>query len=47
MNLGTATVKIENYAFDLTVPLFQVRINMPTYTTTLTAESAGEAPNNL
>ena len=47
MNLGTATVKIENYAFDLSVPLFQFRINMPTYTTTLTAESAGEPPNNI
>ena len=44
MNLGTATVKIENFTFDLSVPLFQFRVNMPTYTTTLTAESAGLEP---
>jgi hypothetical protein len=47
MNLGTATVKIENYTFDLTVPLFQFQVHMPTYTSTLPAESAGEAPNNI
>lgn len=47
MNLGTATVKIENFTFDLSVPLFQFRVNMPTYTTTLTAESAGLAPDPI
>ena len=47
MNLGTATVKIENYSFDLSVPLFQVRINMPAYMTTLTAESAGMEPDDI
>ena len=47
MNLGTATVKIENFTFDLSVPLFQFRVNMPTYTTTLTAESAGLEPDPI
>lgn len=47
MNLGTATVKIENFTFDLNVPLFQFRVNMPTYTTTLTAESAGLEPDPI
>ena len=47
MNLGTATVEIENFTFDLNVPLFQFRVNMPNYATTLTAESAGEAPDPL
>lgn len=47
MNLGSATVKIENYTFDLSVPLFQMRINMPAYDTTLTAESAGQEPADI
>ncbi len=47
MNLGTATVQIQNFTFDLSVPLFQFRVNMPTYTTTLTAESAGLEPDPI
>lgn len=44
MNLGTATVSIINYDFTLSVPFFRKTLRMPSYRTTLTAESAGEAP---
>ncbi len=44
VNLGTATVTIQNYQFSLSVPLFQRTLNMPAYATTLTAESAGQEP---
>ena len=44
MNLGTATVSIINYDFTLSVPFFRQTLRMPAYRTTLTAESAGEAP---
>jgi TadE-like protein len=47
MNLGTATVSIENYTFDLGIPFIGRRLTMPTYTTTLTAESAGEEPDPI
>lgn len=47
MNLGTATVSIQNYTFDLNVPFLQRTLNMPTYTTTLTAESAGVSPSPI
>jgi Flp pilus assembly protein TadG len=47
MNLGTATVTIQNYAFSLNVPVFGRTINMPAYTTTLTAESAGTEPDPI
>ena len=46
MNLGTATVTID-YTFDLTLPLFSREITMPAYSTTLTAESAGEIPPDV
>jgi Flp pilus assembly protein TadG len=46
-NLGTATVTIENYTFDLSVPFVSRTLNMPTYSTTLTSESAGEEPDPL
>lgn len=46
-NLGTVTVSIESYEFDLLVPYFKVQLNMPHYTTTLTAESAGEEPDDI
>lgn len=46
-NLGTVTVTIENYQFNLQVPYFQVGIDLPDYTTTITAESAGEEPEAL
>ena len=47
MNLGTATVTIQNYTFDLSIPFLGRTLNMPAYTTTLTAESAGEAPDPI
>ena len=46
MNLGTATVTIE-YSFTINVPLFSRTITMPKYSTTLSAESAGEIPGNI
>ena len=47
MNLGTASVSIENYTFNLSIPLMHRTLTMPHYVTTLTAESAGEKPNDL
>lgn len=46
-NLGTATVTIENYTFDLSIPFIGRTLNMPTYSTTLPSESAGEEPDPL
>jgi hypothetical protein len=46
-NLGTATVKIENYQFNLSIPVIGRTITLPEYTTTLTAESAGEEPSPI
>jgi Flp pilus assembly protein TadG len=46
-NLGTVTVTIENYTFDLLVPYLNLEVNMPHYTTTLSAESAGEEPDDI
>jgi len=47
MNLGTATVSIQNYTFTLTLPLFGRTITMPSYTTTLTDKSACEEPPDV
>lgn len=47
MNNGTATVKIQNYQFNLSIPFFRKTLTMPVYTTTLTAESAGREPADL
>lgn len=44
MNLGTATVSITNYQFNLSIPFARRTLTMPDYTTTLTAESAGSEP---
>lgn len=44
MNLGTATVTITNYQFNLSIPFFARILTMPSYTTTLTAESSGIEP---
>jgi hypothetical protein len=46
-NLGTATVKIENYQFNLSIPVIGRTLTLPAYTTTLTAESAGEEPSPI
>lgn len=47
MNVGTATVRIQNYTFNLSIPLFARTLNMPAYTTTMTAESAGIVPPDI
>jgi len=47
MNNGTATVRIQNYQFNLSIPFFRQRLTMPAYTTTLTAESAGRVPADI
>jgi hypothetical protein len=47
MNLGTATVTIENFTFNLGIPLFSKTLDMPKYSTTLTAESAGNIPPDI
>jgi Flp pilus assembly protein TadG len=44
---GTATVTITNYQFEFVVPIVSTSIQMPNYSTTLTAESAGLIPANL
>ncbi len=46
-NLGTATVKIENFTFNLGIPLLNIAISMPNYQTTMSAESAGQEPADL
>jgi len=47
MNIGTATVTIQNYNFILSIPLLRRTLVMPAYRTTLTAESAGMIPPNI
>ena len=44
---GTATVSISDYQFQFVVPIVSTSISMPSYSTTLTAESAGLIPANL
>ncbi len=46
-NLGTATVKINGYAFNLMIPLVGQSIQMGDYATTLSAESAGAIPADI
>lgn len=46
-NLGTATVRIEEYRFNLSIPVIGRPLTLPTYSTTLTAESAGEEPADI
>ena len=46
-NLGTATVTITNYQFNLSIPLLHRTLTLPAYTTTLPAESAGYEPSPL
>jgi Flp pilus assembly protein TadG len=47
MNLGTATVEITNYTFNLSIPFARQTLRMPRYATTLTGESAGQAPSPI
>jgi Flp pilus assembly protein TadG len=44
---GTVSVNISNYQFPLILPLLVTTIPMPSYTTTLTGESAGRIPSKL
>ena len=46
-NLGTATVEINNYTFNLSIPFARRTLTMPKYVTTLTAESAGRIPDPI
>jgi len=46
-NLGTATVAITGYTFNLSIPLLRRTLTLPTYSTTLPAESAGFEPSPL
>ena len=47
MNLGTATVSIQNYSFTLAIPFASRTFTMGAFTTTLTSESAGEEPTPI
>lgn len=46
-NLGTATVKISGYSFFLSLPVIGRAVSMGDYSTTLSAESAGEIPADI
>ncbi len=46
LNDGTVSVSITNYQFTFVLPLLVTSISMPSYSTTLTAESAGLMPVN-
>jgi Flp pilus assembly protein TadG len=47
LNKGTVSVSITNYKFQFIIPIVGTTISMPSYTTTLTGESAGLVPPNL
>jgi Flp pilus assembly protein TadG len=47
LNDGTVTVSIDEYQFQLVIPIVGTTITMPKYSTTLTGESAGLIPNNV
>lgn len=47
LNDGTVSVSITNYQFQFVIPIIGTTITMPSYTTTLTAESAGYIPGNV
>jgi hypothetical protein len=44
---GTVQVTITSYQFQFVIPLVSTSIQMPSYTTTLTGESAGTLPPTL
>jgi Flp pilus assembly protein TadG len=46
-NLGSVTVSIENYQFNLSIPVIGRTLTLPKYTTTSMAESAGEEPADI
>ena len=47
VNAGSATVKVSNYQFQFVIPIVGKTITMPSYTSTLTGESAGFIPKDL
>lgn len=47
LNDGTVSVSITNYQFQFVIPILGTSITMPSYKTTLTAESAGLIPNDI
>ena len=44
MNDGTVSVSITDYQFQFVIPIVGTTVTMPSYTTTLTGESAGLVP---
>jgi len=46
-NLGSATVSIDEYQFNLSIPVVGRVLTLPSYTTTAMAESAGEEPDPI
>jgi hypothetical protein len=47
MNDGMVTVSIDEYEFELVIPVVGTSITMPKYSTTLTGECAGFIPLNV
>ncbi len=47
LNDGTVSVSITGYQFQFVIPVIGTTITMPSYTTTLGAESAGFLPANV
>jgi Flp pilus assembly protein TadG len=47
LNDGTVTVSITSYQFQFVIPIVGTSITMPSYSTTLTGESAGLIPGNV
>ena len=47
LNAGTVSVSITNYEFQFVIPIISTTITMPSYKTTLTAESAGLIPADV
>ena len=47
LNDGTVSVSIKEYQFQFVIPIIGTTITMPSYTTTLGAESAGFIPANV
>lgn len=47
VNLGTATVSIDQYVFNFNIPLLSRNLPMPSYSVTLSAESAGVPPDDI
>jgi Flp pilus assembly protein TadG len=47
LNDGTVTVSIDEYQFQLVLPMVGTTITMPSYSTTLTGECAGFIPKSV